>query len=373
MKTTRCLFLIWSLFIFSFLNSQGQNVEFADLETEQTKTAAISGQINQANSIGKVIPGNDRVKTWKISYEYLGKRHGVATGLSDIDSIKQVLNARKQLSSYKDKEKKTQKTKSINPILSQDFRGNGYSRLVPPDNNLAVSDSGMIISVTNTNLLFANKDGEVFLEQTFEDFFDEFDLAGFYFDPRVIYDPTEDKFIMVVLNGNTPQQTNLIVAYSNTGNPNDAWSSYLYDGDYQNPGSWLDYPTIGISEEDLYICGNLFDDDNKFVKSVIFQIEKKNGFSGGQTDFRFWDDIRTAAGYREGTVVPVSYGFDGALSPGIFFVSSNPRGGDEIRLYWTTESMRNNPRLQGERLKCTRILAARRWIAKRTLRSDEHE
>ena len=49
---------------------------------------------------------------------------------------------------------------------------------------------------------------------------------GHYFDPKVIYDPISDRFILVLLKDSSPDDSELIVCFSTTNNPLDDWNIY---------------------------------------------------------------------------------------------------------------------------------------------------
>jgi len=171
-------------------------------------------------------------------------------------------------------------------------------------------------------------------------------LSGIYFDPRVLYDPVEEKFILVVLNGNTPSNSSVVVAFSATSDPTGSWWFYTLNGNPLDDDSWFDFPSIGISQGELFVSGNLFDAEDNFNQVVIFQIDKQSGFLGESIDILYWYDVRNAYGDLDFTVAPVSHGFDDAVGPGLFFVSSWSGGGGEVMLHRITGTIESSPSLE---------------------------
>ena len=45
--------------------------------------------------------------------------------------------------------------------------------------------------------------------------------------------------------------------FSSTNDPLDDWNIYMLVGDALDTNHWTDYPTISITDDDLFITGNL--------------------------------------------------------------------------------------------------------------------
>ena len=95
------------------------------------------------------------------------------------------------------------------PLLLFDFFGNNTSSGTPLDNHLAVSNEGQIVSVINRHI--ATKDeagdwvsgGAFTLEKFIKDLPDSLGVdEEDAFDPRVLYDLENDRFIIFMINVN---------------------------------------------------------------------------------------------------------------------------------------------------------------------------
>ncbi len=290
-------------------------------------------------------------KNWGVMLSQYGVSHGSEQTKSTTDSIKAALGIQKRLSVGKPSPNQSENdiaesSSVVDPYVTLDFQGNTHNGWTPTDNSIAVSDDGYIVSVVNSSLMFTTTDGTVLLEENFDSYLDFLNLSGSYFDPRVVYDPVEDKFIMVVLNGNFPGNSTVVIAFSTSNDPTESWWVYTFEGDPINAGVWFDYPSIGISTTEVFVSGNLFDSNDNFDQALIYEFEKGDGFAGQSLTGWYWDDVRDAYGNPDFTIVPISYGFNGSIGPGIFFISSNSGGGSDVMMYYTSDIGANNPTLE---------------------------
>jgi len=189
-----------------------------------------------------------------------------------------------------------------NPIVVSGLKGNNYDGSAPTDNHLAVSNAGKVISVANSNIFFYDAPIDSVLDEiSLEAFFDTLGLTANMYDPRVLYDPKQDKFILLCLSGNTDSTSNIVVAFSTTNNPLDAWNLYALPGNPLNDTTWSDYPIVAITDEELFITVNaLFNDTINtidswkllFRESVIWQVNKQRGYNGQTLETRYYNGIK---------------------------------------------------------------------------------
>lgn len=237
--------------------------------------------------------------------------------------------------------------RAFDPKIGTNFEGNELRNVTPPDNTIAVSTDGYVVSVDNYSIEYYKTDGTILLSrESHTDFFNDATLTGSIFDPRVIYDPIEDKFIYVILHGSSPETSKLLVSFSKSSNPQDGW--YIYPLDVSsivnNDGTWFDYPSIGISTNELYISGNMFrpnGNNNQFEQSILLQMEKGPCFTGGTLKYQTWTGIKAANGTNAFTLKPLSFGHNSSYGPGIYLVSNYSGGSSNgnIFVYNLTDDM----------------------------------
>jgi hypothetical protein len=173
----------------------------------------------------------------------------------------------------------------------------------PLDNTLAISNNGLLLGSVNS-LLYGydlNADTVLFNNRfnyvSFEDFAEE-QGTSFPFDPKLLYDEVNDRFIFVFLSGRTPSDSKNIIGFSSSNNPADPWYIYEITGNPLKNNTWTDYPAIAMTEDEVFLTVNLLRAGEPwqtgFAGSIVWQIDKLAGYQG-VTDLpsRLWSDIRT--------------------------------------------------------------------------------
>ncbi len=221
------------------------------------------------------------------------------------------------------------------PTVGSNFPGNANTGTSPLDNSIAISNGGRIVSVANASIEFYNTNGSMTFSNKIDVFFNDATITHIC-DPVVIYDSGADKFIFFAQEcSGSPDNTNLLICFSKSNNPNGGWWKYKLTGDPTGSSTWFDYPKIAVSTNELYITGNSFSQSGNFREALIYQIEKNNGFVGGNINWQYWNDIDGAPF----TLLPVSYGQQGNYGPGCYLVATESSGTSAIELYDLTDDM----------------------------------
>lgn len=141
---------------------------------------------------------------------------------------------------------------------------------IPPDPIGAVG-TDRVIAVVNTMIEARDKGGTLLFRNSLKHFFTLLTPQTYTFDPKVIYDQYEDRFVVVTLErvdiGNNPNPGNesrILLAVSKTGTPATAtfadWEYHEIDAEMSIDGfdHWVDYPGFEADEEAIYITANVF-------------------------------------------------------------------------------------------------------------------
>ena len=181
------------------------------------------------------------------------------------------------------------------PAVGANFEGNAFSG-VPNDNDMAVSNDSIIVSVTNSRIhMFNSVTQEQVLYRSLGNLSQPLGVTGSKFDPKVIYDPTNDRFVIIYLSGYTWETSNIILGFSKTADPTGEWNLYSLPGNPLVNESWADYPVVGISGKDLYIGINTFlngsSNNSGFVESCLWQVGLKEGYIGFDIVTKYYSDI----------------------------------------------------------------------------------
>ncbi len=209
------------------------------------------------------------------------------------------------------------------PDILASFSGNNIITGTPLDNHLAVNSTEQVVSTINTHMLVTNNVGFWQGSYKLEDFFSSLGGSNIYFDPRVIYDPQQDRFILVLIQGNSCNVSRIVLAFSQTNNPKGAWNLYSLDGCIHDDGTFADYPMIAITDDEFFLTYNEVNADSSwqtgFSGTQIHQINKMNGYNGETLNRKVWTDI-TYNGRLLRNICPVRNA-DETLPSGLYFLS----------------------------------------------------
>ncbi|MEI6575164.1 MAG: T9SS type A sorting domain-containing protein [Bacteroidota bacterium] len=175
------------------------------------------------------------------------------------------------------------------PYVAHNFAGNPFGNSTPNDNDIAVSNNYSIVSVQNTNVFRFN--ANTWTAQGTSS------LAGFFgalgnvqskYDPKVMYDPIADRFVILTLAGYTDSTSSILVGFSQTSDPSGAWNLYSIPGNPLNDTLWTDFPMISLTNNELFLTVNhLYNNmpwQTGFNRTVIWQINKTKGYNGQPLD-----------------------------------------------------------------------------------------
>lgn len=219
--------------------------------------------------------------------------------------------------------------------LTTDFVGIGETFLRPPDNTMAVGSDYIVLCV-NDRIRIVDKAGVETFAADAPDFFN--DPNGFYFDPKVVYDPWRLNFCMLWHKWNdSTQQSELVMVGSDDSNPNGTWYVHRFDSDFVIDGgkrAKCDYFDLGFSSKCLTICGNWFNwDGTGFAASGVATFNPAQIYSSNPAGWIVYFGFTNADGTEAHTMRPAhmlssfSGGWDQVL------VNSARLGGDKITVW----------------------------------------
>lgn len=265
---------------------------------------------------------------------------------SDLDPLVQQLKAERMVHKLQlEKSKSTQNensTLALTPEIGRNFAGNTSNGTSPLDNSIAISNGGIIISVANTTIEYSDMNGQISYYNDLISFINDTQIENVC-DPVVIYDSGSDRFIFFCqVSPLNSIKSKLLLFFSKSNKPADGWWYYKLSGNPLNDGSAFDYPKLAVSNNELYITGNLYFDNGHYNQSIIYQINKTGGFSGQNINWQYWHNITG----NPFTVTPLQWGQQGNYGPGCYFVASSSSDDSVIRFYDLTDDLTGNPTLE---------------------------
>jgi hypothetical protein len=159
---------------------------------------------------------------------------------------------------------------SVTTFLDLTKQGDPDTRATPAP--MLAAGPEHLVQVTNSRILWANKDGSSQSDTNFREIFPEITnlanpglelLSG---DPQVIYDDLSDRFVVITqeTRGHQTPDTSqddlsrIHIAVSKTNDPNDGWivSAINLETDATKTGHFADIPSVGIDKSSIYISAN---------------------------------------------------------------------------------------------------------------------
>ncbi len=190
-------------------------------------------------------------------------------------------------------------------IAGIDFDQNGSlsgTFNIPADPHGAVGQNH-ICHVVNVSIQCHLKDGTSVFAESLDSFFSDGDDL---FDPRIVYDAREDRFVVLVLSKVDDgtalnDRSEMLLAVSDDGDPAGTWYTQsfnmreIFTVNNESTACWFDYPAVAVDEDALYVTGNFFSFDSQnqdsFCDSWVGIYDKGlyNGGGAESTEIFFGD------------------------------------------------------------------------------------
>lgn len=148
-------------------------------------------------------------------------------------------------------------TKAQSPAPDDDFLGlDDSGGSIPPDVNGAPGPEHLMVTL-NTDFRIMDRQGNPISTVGSGSFWGSNPGAGGAFDPKISYDPYENRWILVMPSSSDPNISKLMIAVSENHDPTGNWYMYSFAGD-PDKLHWFDYPNYGFNKDKLVVTGNLF-------------------------------------------------------------------------------------------------------------------
>jgi hypothetical protein len=150
----------------------------------------------------------------------------------------------------------------------------------PPDTNSAVGRDKLMVALNSNYVIQRKSDGKVLSKVSMDTFWRGVGARN-PFDPRVLYDPYSDRW--VVSAGDSPLEPGSLILYgiSDTGDPLGRWHLYALASD-STGATWADFPTLGFSRSTVAIGVNMFARDSlTYVRGRLIVLDYASLRTGG--------------------------------------------------------------------------------------------
>ena len=215
------------------------------------------------------------------------------------------------------------------------------NRLFIPPDPIGVAGIDRLIAVVNVMIEARDKTGQLLWQEGLRDFFSDLSVNTYTYDPKVLYDHYQDRFLLVTLereeSGQNPDPGNIskiFLAVSKDGTPDSVTNADWYYHEIEAKRNiegieyFADYPGFELDEEAVYITANMFPfpdttDDNKTRLWIIDKGIAAGFYNGQSASVKDYDPYATQ-GIATTTMPALVYGPNGAgTGVGTYLVSYN--------------------------------------------------
>jgi hypothetical protein len=178
------------------------------------------------------------------------------------------------------------------PALSNNFSGLGDTGTNIPPDTMGAAGPSHLMEILNDRVGFFNKStGQLLSSVTLQSFWSSLGTAtgqpaNYPFDPKVIYDQYNGRFITVTLGGTASPNSWIMLGVSATSDPTGTWYKWAIDADVEGStqtSNSADYPGLGIDADNVYITVNMYNSSDVYQYSTLRVIPKAQLLSGTST------------------------------------------------------------------------------------------
>jgi len=135
-------------------------------------------------------------------------------------------------------------------------RAGTTTSFIPPDTAGAVGPTRLMSTLNSNYVIQDRADGAVLGTVSMSTFWASVG-AGVPFDPRVLYDPYSQRWLVAAVADPGLATSSVVYGISDSGDPAGSWHLYSLDVD-PTDSTWADFPTLGFDQSTIAIGVNLF-------------------------------------------------------------------------------------------------------------------
>jgi hypothetical protein len=169
--------------------------------------------------------------------------------------------------------------------------------IIPPD-PIGAAGSNHLLSVVNSAVECHTKTGVKQFSRSLQDFFTSLRPVNLPFDPKVLFDQYNGRFLVVALErqdtarGDSINGSRILLAVSQTSDPTGAWYFFAINSKLNVGGSdkWADYPGFAVDSQAVYVTANMFGFGGGAYAGVrLWIVNKTQLYTGGVASFSVFD------------------------------------------------------------------------------------
>ena len=244
-----------------------------------------------------------------------------------------------------------QKSTTDSVIVFKGYEGFTQENSIPPDPYIAVGPN-YVMQVVNSRFMIADKEGNILKDISANSWFGTALQGASTFDPKVIYDHFDNRWVMVWLHQNgSASESYYLISVSDDDNPLGTWFNWALPSNVNgntSSGNWGDYEGIGFDDKAIYLTSNQFSFAGSYAYTKIRIIDKFSIYISSDPGMVTWKDIWNitypGSGYSCFGIRPVRMQ---TVSNNYYFAVGSPYSTGTSVGVFTLSSPISNPRLAG--------------------------
>jgi hypothetical protein len=159
---------------------------------------------------------------------------------------------------------------------------------IPPDTQGAVGPNHLMVTL-NRGVRIQDRLGTALSTVLLASFWSSTGATG-VFDPRLVYDPFNNRWIFASVSNGSSAASSVLVGVTQTSDPTGTWNLYRITAD-SGGMKWADFPSLGFNKDWVVVTVNMFGNvSNLFQNSKIFVGTKSALYAGNPATFRQFTD-----------------------------------------------------------------------------------
>lgn len=181
------------------------------------------------------------------------------------------------------------------PFVLNSFPAFPNSGGVPPDPIIAVGPDHVIASVNSVFRIYDKEGNLLFSTSAAAWFGNVLPYTGNIFDPIVVYDHLDDRWIISFLIQEGSSTGYVLVSVSDDSNPLGEWMNFSFPSHLNGTitaSNWSDYQKIGYDDDAIYVTANQFTfaGNYAYVKARIIPKSELYAHTGAAVTYKdYWD------------------------------------------------------------------------------------
>ena len=153
---------------------------------------------------------------------------------------------------------------------------------IPPDTHGAAGPNHLMTTL-NSQVRIQNRSGTNLSTVSLNSFWSSVNGGSGTFDPKVLYDPYNNRWIAVACDDSRSATSAFSLAVSANSDPTGTW--YFFRVQLNDGTNWIDYPSLGFNKNWIVVNVNIFTTAGSFVRTEVYAFDKATTYVGSSAPY----------------------------------------------------------------------------------------